>query len=56
MAVFGEGVHLLWSQGNVEAAIQVEKLANQLVKTYDLDMLSGYSLGGVQGGMDSDAF
>ena len=38
-------MHLLWSQGNAEAAIQVEKLGNQLTETYDVDILCGYSLG-----------
>jgi DNA-binding NarL/FixJ family response regulator len=52
VAIFGEMCHLLWAQGNAEAAIQVEKLGNQLVKTYDVDILCGYSLGSVQGGMD----
>ena len=56
VAVFGECVHLLWAQGNVEAAIQVEKLGNQLPKTCDLDILCGYSLGGVQGEMDTHIF
>jgi len=37
VAVFGEGVHLLWAKGNAEAAIQVEKLGNLLVKRYDVD-------------------
>ena len=56
VAIFGEMCHLLWAQGNAEAAIQVEKLGNQLVKTYDIDILCGYSLGSVQGGMDSRIF
>jgi CheY-like chemotaxis protein len=56
VAVFGEIVHLLWAQGNAETAIQVEKLGNQLAKTYDVDILCGYSLGSVQGGMDSHIF
>jgi DNA-binding NarL/FixJ family response regulator len=56
VAIFGECVHLLWAQGNAEAAIQVEKLGNQLAKAYDLDILCGYSLGSVQGGMDSQIF
>jgi len=56
VAVFGECVHLLWAQGNAEAAIQVEKLGNQLAKAYDLDILCGYRLGSVQGGMDSQIF
>jgi DNA-binding NarL/FixJ family response regulator len=56
VAIFGEMCHLLWAQGNAEAAIQVEKLGNQLVKTYDVDILCGYSLSNVQGGMDSRVF
>jgi DNA-binding NarL/FixJ family response regulator len=56
VAVFGEGVHLLWAQGNAEAAIQVERLTNQLVKTHDVDILCGYSLGSVQGGTNSHIF
>ena len=42
VAVFGEGVHLLWAQGNAEAAIRVESLTNQLPKAYDVDILCGY--------------
>jgi DNA-binding NarL/FixJ family response regulator len=56
VAIFGEMCHLLWAQGNVEAAIEVEKLGNQLIKTYDVDILCGYSLSSVQGGMESDIF
>jgi DNA-binding NarL/FixJ family response regulator len=56
VAIFGEMCHLLWAQGNAEAAIQVEKLGNQLIKTYDVDILCGYSLSSVQGGMDSHIF
>ena len=56
VAVFGEAVHLLWAEGQAEAAIQVEELANQLVKSYDVDILCGYSVGSVQGGIDSQTF
>jgi predicted ATP-dependent protease len=56
VAVFGEGVHLLWAQGNAEAVIQVEELGNQLAKTYQVDIQCGYSLGSVLGGMDSQIF
>jgi hypothetical protein len=40
----------LWAQGNTEAAIQVEKLSNQLAKTYNVDILCGYSLGAFRAG------
>ena len=42
VAIFGEMCHLLWAQGKTEAAIQVEKLGNLLVKRYDVDILCGY--------------
>ncbi len=56
VAIFGEMCSLLWAQGNTEAAFQLERLANQLVRTYDLAILCGYSLDSVQGGMDSHTF
>ncbi len=56
VAIFGEMCHLLCVQGNAEAALQVEKLGNQLVKTYDVDILCGYSLSSVQGGMESPTY
>jgi CheY-like chemotaxis protein len=56
VAMFGEAVHLLWAQGNAEAAIQVEALCNQLAKAYDVDILCGYSLRSVQGGMESPIY
>ena len=37
---------------NAEAAVQIEKLGNQLAKIYDVDILCGYSLGGVEIGME----
>jgi hypothetical protein len=46
VAVFGECVQLLWAQGNAEAAIQTD----------DVDILCGYSLSRVQGGMDEQTF
>lgn len=56
VAIFGECVHLLWAQGNAEAAIEFEKLGNQLLSTYDIDILCAYSLAGAQGGMDDQVF
>ncbi len=54
VAIFAEYVHLLWAEGNAEAAIAMEKLGNQLVKAYAVDILCGYSVG--QDGMDSQIF
>jgi hypothetical protein len=56
VALFGEGADLLWRQGNAEAAIQNEKLCNQLTQRYDVDILCGYSLDSFQGGTDTHMF
>jgi DNA-binding NarL/FixJ family response regulator len=56
VTVFGEGTHLLWAQGNVHAAIQDEELCNELTKIYDVDILCGYSVESVQGGMGNHLF
>ena len=51
VTVFGEGVQLLWAQGKVEGAIQVEKLCNQLIRTHSADIICAYSLTTVPSGM-----
>jgi DNA-binding NarL/FixJ family response regulator len=51
IAVFGECVDLLCSQGNAEAAIQMEKLGNQL-NANDVDILCAYSLPDTRREMD----
>jgi len=56
VVIFGECVHLLCAQGNAEAAIQMEKLGNQLIKAYDVDVLCGYFPLRVPGGMDDHIF
>jgi len=56
VAVFGECVNLLLVQGDAEAAIQMEKLGNQLANLYNVDILCGYSLAQVQAEVDTDIF
>lgn len=56
VSIFGECVHLLCAQGNVEAAIQMERLGNKLIKIHAVDILCGYSPGLLEGGMDSQIF
>jgi hypothetical protein len=56
VSVFGECVHLLWAQGNAEAAIQMEKLGNKVTQIHDVDILCGYSLSGVDVAMESQVF
>jgi hypothetical protein len=36
--------------------IQDEKLCNELTKIYDVDILCGYSVENIQGGMDTHRF
>lgn len=54
--VYGEGVNLLWAQGYTAAAIQAEKLCNQLVDFYNVDIWCGYCLDGDNGPMDGQIF
>src|SRR5262249_61629197 len=56
VAIFGECVNLLSAEGNHEAVMQIEKLANQLVSAYEIDILCAYSLNGFRGGMDSQIY
>ena len=49
VAVFGEAPDILWKQGNTAAAIQDERLGNQLAEMYAVDILCGYSLNNVRG-------
>lgn len=51
IAVFGECVDLLCSQGNAEAAIQMERLGNQL-NANDVHILCAYSLADTRREMD----
>ena len=46
VAIFGEAVAQLWAEGNVEAAIQLEKLGNVLAKTHihEVDILCAYPI------------
>jgi len=56
VAIFGECVQLLWAEAKVEAAIQAEKLGNQIAKKYSVDILCGYSLASFQHGIGSHLF
>ena len=51
IAVFGECVDLLCSEGNAEAALQMERLGNQL-NTPNVDILCGYSQADTRRKMD----
>ena len=56
VAICGECDPPLWTFGSGEAAIEFEKLWNEIVKRYDVDILCGYSLGTVQNVMDNHLF
>ena len=42
VAIFGEGVALLWAEGKKEAAIQLERLGDDLARTRRVDILCAY--------------
>ncbi|HWC16604.1 MAG TPA: response regulator [Terriglobales bacterium] len=56
VAIFGECVNLLCNQGKEDAAIEFEKLGNQLLNTYDVEILCGYSLCSLPGEMQESTF
>jgi hypothetical protein len=56
VSLVGECAQLLCAQGRPDAAIQLEKLGNQLVKTNSVDILCGYPLSNFQGGIGSHLF
>lgn len=42
VAIFGEGVAILWGEGKKEAAIRLEQLGNDLAQTRKVDILCAY--------------
>src|SRR4029434_1895112 len=44
--VFGEMVALLWAEGNMDAALQLEMLCNDLVTLHPFSLLCAYPLRG----------
>ena len=56
VAACGECSPLLWAQGNMEAAIRLEHLWDEIAIAHKVDTLCGYSLSSFQGGVGSYAF
>jgi DNA-binding NarL/FixJ family response regulator len=56
VAVCGECAPLLWAQGKAEAAIQLERLWDEIAITHGLDVLCAYPLDSFQGRMGSRTF
>jgi len=48
VAACGEGTSILWAQGKADAAIELERLWDDVAKTYDLDILCGFLLPGLR--------
>ena len=42
VAIFGECVGLLYAAGNLNAAINLEKIGNELIQTHNIDILCAY--------------
>jgi PAS domain S-box-containing protein len=53
---YGEMVDLLWKDGNVEGAIRLEDLWNELAATYRFSLLCAYSMGNFCHASDAEQF
>jgi hypothetical protein len=49
IAAFGEMVALLWSEGNIEAALQLEESWNRLADVYSFSLCCAYPMSGFLG-------
>ena len=49
IAAFGEMVALLWADGNIEAALQLEELWNRLAEVYSFSLCCAYPMSGFIG-------
>ena len=56
VVVFGEGVALMKAEGNVDAAIRLEQLSNELAKRHEVDILCAYPLSSFQNEEDQHIF
>jgi DNA-binding NarL/FixJ family response regulator len=56
VAFCGERVGLLWAEGKTDAAIRLEQLCNDLVKTHEVEILCAYPLSSTYGVDDEHAF
>jgi len=54
--VFGEMVALLWSEGNVAAAIELERLWSKLADAHAFSLLCAYPMDGFAGDPPSEEF
>jgi DNA-binding NarL/FixJ family response regulator len=56
VAFFGEAVGLLWLEGKMDSAIQLERRCNDLAKIHDVDILCAYPLSSFHGDEDERVF
>jgi DNA-binding NarL/FixJ family response regulator len=56
ISLCGECAPMLWAQGKTDAAVQVERLCNQLTKRYEIDILCGFLLNSVYREEDKQTF
>jgi DNA-binding NarL/FixJ family response regulator len=56
VVVFGEGVALMKAEGNVDAAIRLEQLSNELAETHIVNILCAYPLSSFQNEEDKCVF
>jgi DNA-binding NarL/FixJ family response regulator len=45
VAICGECVGILWAEGKIHAAIQLERIGNELIKIHNVEILCAYPLG-----------
>ena len=56
VAACGECAPTLWAQGKAHAAIRVERLWDEVARTYDVDILCGYLMKSAQREQESDPY
>jgi signal transduction histidine kinase len=56
LVLFGEMVALLWADGNFDAALKLERLWNDLARTYSFQLYCAYPMKGFDGEGHSQAF
>jgi DNA-binding NarL/FixJ family response regulator len=56
VAACGECAPLLWERGNTEGAVRLERLWDEIARSYGVQVFCGYPLGIFQGGIGSYTF
>jgi DNA-binding NarL/FixJ family response regulator len=56
VAACGECAPLLWERGNTEGAVRLERLWDEIARSYGLQVFCGYPESSIQGGTRGDAF